>query len=320
MFDAYPISQEREWDGLPITEPGLYRNVPIERYHSDPGLFNGEFSISSTGLKAIARRPLEYWRTSHYNPFRKEPKSTDAFEFGKAAHMLILGEDGFSERYALQPDTYINSKGVESAWNYNSNVCRSWRDEMRMSGRSIITNSEIEAIREIANSLRQKTLVQEGILNGLIERSVFHKIGSIWVRVRPDVWPRYGGDFVDFKTAASVDDESLSKALYETGNYIQAGLTRWVVRELFGDDAFSSFTFAYAEKSEPFDVRFKQLDQEDLDLGELQARRAFDILEHCIQSGEWPGYDGHEDDVTWTRMSDFNRKRVRKQLGLPENG
>lgn len=316
MFDASPISQEREWDGLPITEPGLYRNVPIERYHSDPGLFNGEFSISSTGLKAIARRPLEYWRTSHYNPFRVEPKSTEAFEFGKAAHMLILGEEGFAERYALQPETYINSKGVKAAWNYNSTSCREWRDETVLSGRAVITTAQIDAIREIASSLQRKSLVQQGILGGLIERSAFIKIGGIWIRIRPDSWPQSGGDYVDLKTAASVEDDDLSKAIYETGNYIQAGLTRWVVRELFGNDAFSSFTFVFVEKTEPFDVRIKQLDEEDLELGELQARRAFSILEQCVATGEWPGYDGFSDDVTWGRMPEWARKRIRKQLEL----
>lgn len=306
--------EEREYTGGVITEPGLYRNVPIDRYHGDPSLFGGEWSISSTGLKAILHRPLEYWRTSVYNPFRVEPKSSAAFEFGKAAHMLILGEDGFAERYALQPETYINSKGVESAWNYNSTYCKDWRDEIRLSGRAIISKAEVDAIREIAKGLRGKSLVQQGILNGLIERSVFHKVGNIWIRVRPDVFPVSGGDFVDLKTAASVDDESISRFLFETGAYVQAGLTQWVIRELFGVDAFSSFTFIFVEKTEPFDVRIKQLSLNDLDLGELQARRAFSILERCIETNDWPGYDGFDDDVSWATLPEWARNRIRREL------
>ena len=228
--------------------------------------------------------------------------------------MLILGEDGFAERYALQPDTYIGTSGKEAKWNYSATFCKEWREEVELSGRSIITNGEIEAIKEIASSLKRKALVQQGILGGLIERSAFHKIGDIWLRIRPDVWPESGGDFVDLKTANSVDDDGLSKAIYETGNYIQAGLTRWIVRELFGNDAFSSFTFVFVEKTEPFDVRIKQLADEDLDLGEMQARRAFSILEQCVETGEWPGYDGFSDNVTWAQMPDWARKRIRKEL------
>lgn len=71
--------------------------------------------------------------------------------------------------------------------------------------------------------------------------------------------------------------------------------------------------------TEPFDVRIKQPDDENLEFGELQARRAFAILEQCVATGEWPGYDGFSDNVTWGRMPEWARKRIRKELEL-DNG
>lgn len=301
---------ERLWDGKPITANGVYAGVPIDTYHRDPALFGGSFSISSSGLRTLLRRPSEYWWASPYNPKAEEPEAKQALDFGKAAHMLLLGEHGFAEQYALRPEKYEDDKGVWKPWSGNSNACKEWLKKAADAGKTIITETEIGHIRHMAAALQGKEAVRLGILKGRIERSIFCKDKTIWLKARPDVVPNDSGDFVDLKTAASVDDESLSKAIYAHGYHVQAGFMRMIVREVLGADAFTSFTFVFVEKAPPYDVRVMQLKDSDIDLGERQARRGLEILRECLKRHEWPGFDGFHQDISYVEMPAWARTRI----------
>lgn len=311
------LASERVWDGKKITENGVYAGVDIEKYHHDTELFDG-FSISSTGLRTILKRPLEYWYSCPYNPNAEEPEATKALDFGKAAHMLLLGEDGFAERYVLRPAAYPDEKGNEKPWNANSNWCKAWLAAQAIDGKTVITETEISHIKRIAESLSRNEAVRLGILNGRIERSLFTNRDGIWLRNRPDVIPNASGDFVDLKTAASVDDDSISKAIYNHGYHIQAGFTRMVIRDVLGADAFTSFTFAFVEKAPPYDVRIVVLKDADIDLGERQAMLGLKILKECLKRNEWPGYDGHDQHISYVEMPAWGRSRIEDQIKLIE--
>lgn len=311
------LASERVWDGKQITESGVYAGVDIEKYHHDTELLDA-FSISSSSLRKVLIRPLEYWYSSPYNPNAEPQESNKALDFGKAAHMLLLGEDGFAERYVLRPETYEDDKGNWKPWSGNSNVCKAWLEAQAKIGRTVITDTEIGHIKRMAESLSHNEAVRLGILNGRIERSLFTKRDGIWLRNRPDVIPNASGDFVDLKTAASVDDDSISKAIYNHGYHIQAGFTRMVVRDVLGADAFTSFTFAFVEKSPPYDVRIVVLKDADIDLGERQALIGLRILKECLKRNEWPGYDGHDQHISYVEMPAWGRNRIEDQIKLIE--
>lgn len=307
------LAGERFWRGGKIVADGTYAGVPIDTYHRDTSLFDG-FSISSSGLRKLLGRPSEYWWTSPYNPNGEEPDSKPALELGKAAHMLLLGEKGFAERFSLRPATYPGDKGEEKAWNANSTWCKAWLAEQEKLGRAVITDTDIGHIRRIADALSGKEAVRLGILNGRVERSIFHRAGDVWLKARPDVIPSSSGDFVDLKTAASVDDEGLSRSIYTNGYHVQAGLLRWVVREVLGADAFTSFTFVFVEKAAPYDVRIMQLKDADIDRGEALARRGVDMLRECIKRGEFPGYDGFDQHVSFIEIPGWAKTRIDIEL------
>ncbi|MBX5238672.1 PD-(D/E)XK nuclease-like domain-containing protein [Rhizobium sp. NLR22b] len=307
------LTAEQKWNGNPIVRRGVYSCVPIDDYHGKTDLFDG-FSISSTGLRAVLRRPSEYWGFSPYNPTPFDRPEKDSLEFGKAAHMLLLGEEGFKERYSLRPATYPDDKGNDKPWSGQSNWCKAWLAEQAKSGRVVITETEIGHIRNIADALAKKEAIRLGILNGRIERSLFCKDGDIWLKARPDVVPNDSGDFVDLKTAAAVDDESVSKAIFNHGYHVQAGLLRMIVRNVLGPEAFSSFTFVFVEKAPPYDVRVMQLKDEDIDLGERQARVAIEIVKRCLSESRWPGYDGFDREVSYTEMPSWAKTRIKTQL------
>lgn len=307
--------KERVWDGLQINKSGVVADVPIEQYHKDTLLFDG-FSISSSGLRQLMNRPAAYWWTSAYNPNAAEQESKKELNFGKAAHMLLLGEDCFAERYSLRPEKYEDDKGVWKAWSGNSNSCKAWLEKTEAAGKMVITQTEIDHIHFMRDSLAGKWAIKQGIMNGRIERSIFFKDKDIWLKSRPDVIPNDSGDFVDLKTAASVDDESLSKAIFNNGYHVQAGLMRMIVREVLGADAFSSFTFVFVEKTAPYDVRVMQLKDADIDLGERQAMQGLKVLRECLKRKEWPGYDGFDQHVSYVEMPSWARTRIDTQLRM----
>ncbi|WP_025091474.1 PD-(D/E)XK nuclease-like domain-containing protein [Brucella intermedia] len=308
------LAKERRWDGKPITESGVYSMVPIETYHRDTSLFGGEWSISSTGLKSILRRPLEYWYASPFNPNAMELEGSKALDFGKAAHMLILGEEGFAERYVLRPEQYEDDKGNWKAWSGNAKVCREWMAKQAELGKAVITQTEIDHITRMADALSKNEIIRLGLLNGRIERSIFAKQGNIWLRNRPDNLPNDSGDVVDLKTAASVDDENLARTIFHCGYHVAAGLTRMVMREVLGPDAFTSFTFVFVEKTPPYDVRVVTLKEADIDLGEQQVRMGLKVLERCIKENTWPGFDGFDQHISWIEMPAWSRSRVEDQI------
>lgn len=307
------LRRDRVWDGKQIKLGGVYSGVPIDTYHGDTELFDS-FAISSSGLRAVLKRPSEYWGFSPYNPNPFEKPEKDSLEFGKAAHMLLLGEDGFKERYVLRPEKYPDEKGNEKPWSGNANWCKKWIADQKKAGRVVITDTEIGHIKHIANSLSSKEAIRLGILNGRIERSIFAKHGNIWIKTRPDVVPNDSGDYVDLKTAASVDDDSLSKAIYSHGYHVQAGLLRMIVREILGADAFSSFTFVFVEKTPPYDVRVMQLKDEDIDLGEQLARKAIATVKECLKRNDWPGYDGFHKAISYVEMPSWSKTRIKIEL------
>jgi hypothetical protein len=302
------LGGERVYAGGKITQQGVYRGVPIDDYHGNTELFDG-FSISSSGLRQVLRRPSEYWGFSPYNPNPFEQDEKKALEFGKAAHMLLLGEDGFKERYVLRPEE-IDGK----AWQGNRTVCKEWIVDQAKAGKVVISDTDIGHIKQIAAALAKKEPIRLGIMNGRIERSLFVKHNSIWLKSRPDVVPNASGDFVDLKTAASVDTESLSKSIFSNGYHVQAGLLRMIVRAVLGPDAFTSFTFVFVEKAPPYDVRVMQLKDEDIDLGEQLARRAIATVEDCLKRNQWPGYDGFEKEFSWVEMPSWAKTRIKNEL------
>lgn len=305
-------SQEILWSGEKIAVNGVYSNIPIERYHNDVELFDG-FSISSSGLRQVIRRPSEYWCYSHYNPKRFERDDNTALNFGQAAHMLLLGEKGFSSKYALRPDAIDGA-----AWQGNSKVCKEWTNNVKKCGRTVITKTEIEHIKRIADNLHNHPLVKQGILNGRIERSIVYRDGNIWIKSRPDIFANYSGDFVDLKTATDVSRQALEQTIFNHGYHVQAAVVRMAIREVMGKDIFHSFSFVFVEKTPPYDVRIMQLDPTDIDLGERQVRIAIDMVKKCLTEGEWPGYDGFNPSVEWIAMPSWAKTHIENDLTIEE--
>ena len=287
-----------------ISEPGVYA-LPIEVYHGQPTVGP---SISSSGLRTIwAQSPAHYFVDSAMNPKRAPQADRPAFALGRLAHKLLLeGSDGLADEFVTRPEQW-------SDW--RTKAAQEWRDGMIAAGKTVITEADLAAVTGMAESLARHPLVEHGILDGFVERSLIWKDAKtgVWLKSRPDVVPRASGLFSDLKTTASVSDSDLERSLADYGYHCQAALVGMASEAVLGRP-MDEFALVWVEKAPPHCVRVTVLTGEDLDRGRQQLRRAIDQFAECIATGEWPGPGGSRRDAEYLTLPPWAAKRIDERL------
>ncbi|WP_150523998.1 PD-(D/E)XK nuclease-like domain-containing protein [Roseibium sediminis] len=311
------MTQAIQWDGGTITEPGVYTGIPLELYHNKLDLLDAP-SVSKSSLKnlfpSLGGSPKAFWHQWAQNPNRIEPKTTTALNLGKAVHALLLGDEVFSDGFAVQPETYPDAKSGEvKSWNNNANYCKAWVQDQ--GGKVIVTNDQIEKIRRIAEDAAGHPLVQQGILNGSVERSLFIKDAAtgLWFKSRPDN-EALDGFWADLKTTSSMDERFIQRQLKDNGYFIQGAGVRMACREL--GLPFETFANVYVCTGDTPDTQVIELSEDDLDLGEALIRHGLDTIHTCRKSGIWPGarpYEGRP-----VRINDYAREVIEADLKTPQ--
>lgn len=312
--------KELVYIGGKITEPGIYSRVPMSRYHA-ADICDGP-SISSSGLRKIIKTSMKhFWATTALNPRRQEEDDDKKrhFVLGRAVHHLTLGEPFFTKLFIEQPAQYLGTdakkKEMWKAWNNSAQKCKDWNAEQRQHGRTWLTPDEINRVRGMMLALGREPLIQQGILNGAIERSMFwkDKETGIWIKVRPDSVPRDSDDAVDLKITRSTDwlDCQSVIGIGRGGyGYIQQGaLIAEGWEKVFGRE-LNSFTLAFIEHENPHDVRIVGLEKEDLKRGRDLNRRALNMLWRSLKNQEWPGRAGVQHDAQSLALSPRERERI----------
>ena len=280
-----------KWDGKQISRSGLYSNVPLEVYHSQK-ILDGP-SVSSTGLRRVLEvnggSPAHFYDQWSGNPDCAEPEDKPHFMLGRAAHFLFLEgatrSKAFSKSFAMRPDEFPD---------YRTKASREWRDEQIEHGKIPLTDEHRDAIIGMANRIAVDEHAVE-LLHGDIERSLFwrDKKTGLWLKARPDALPNDSGDFADLKTTTRTSFPLLMHSVGTCAYHQQAALIREGAATVLGL-GMTSFALVFVESKRPYCVRVVVLDPRDIDLGQRQNRRALDLIEKCILSGQWPGPgDGH---------------------------
>ena len=99
-----PFFPPRLPDAEPFPEPGIYFDMPEERYHAI-------HAASTSGLKNLSVSSMQYWWDSPLNP-EKEEDDAKHLQTGKLYHKRIVeGREAFEAAYAVQLDQ-SSIKGV----------------------------------------------------------------------------------------------------------------------------------------------------------------------------------------------------------------
>jgi hypothetical protein len=300
------------WDGQPISTPGWYSDIPIEKYHS-AGICTG-LAVSSSNLrKTWTHSPAHMNAEWCENPDREEKKPTRAMILGQAAHHLFLGEDKFDTKFVIQPAQYPATKtGELKKWHNGADYCKAWNE--KYANFAIIPADEVKALNGMAASLTVQPLVQTGLLRGFVETSgfFFDEESGLWIKVRPDVIPTDSGDFADLKTTSDATTVALMSTA-RTYAYFMQGALIWEACDAL-DTEFRSFNLLFVETGNPYCARTCPMDQEDLGVARQQNRWSLTRIRRAIDNKRFPGPD---DDVETTlRLGNDERERIKTRLKL----
>lgn len=321
--ETFPALKPIRWDGEPISKPGVYAGVPMEAYHG-ADLCAGP-SISSSGLRTIFNDcPMVYWVESPLNPNRIPPEEKDAFDLGRAAHHLLLGEEAFSRYFAIEPATYPDPKtGEAKKWNNNATFCIDWTEHVEEGeGRTILKGKQLDQIRGMAglmpwqkdledSGLANSAVVRAGALSGLVEHTIIAQDPEtgIWLKSRPDCIPLGSTEFNDFKTTTEVSYEALQRTIGDFRYDMQAVLASICLEQAAGFP-FSSFAFIFAMKKAPHAVEVVELKAEDLEEAAKDLRVAIRTFAHCLDTGRWPAPGGGRGDARFIERTPWNRQQA----------
>jgi hypothetical protein len=271
-------------------EAKVYKDMPEDVYHGDP-VPGGSLSASGAKLLLAPSCPAKYW---HDRCYGEPPKRT--FEFGTAAHQLILGTG---------PEIVL-----VDAPDWRKNAAREARDEARLTGKIPLLLSEFSQVQAMAAAIRRHPLAS-ALLNpecGDAEQSLFWTDDrtGIWRRARLD-WlprPRPGRRLIitDYKSCDKADEASARRGIANYRYYISAAQYIDGVRALGLDDD-PAFLFVFQEKTAPYLVNVVGLDDKAIAAGRERMQAACEIWRDCTETGVWPGYEAHaEDDITYISL------------------
>lgn len=245
-----------------ITSPGIHRDMPADTYHAQSGY------LSATRAKILLTEggPAKYrYRIDHGQP------PSPAFDFGHAAHKLVLGEG----------ETLVEIDAPD----WRTKAARDARDAAYAAGCVPLLGADMRRVEDMAAALSRHPLAVESLV-GEREVSLFHDLDGVPLRSRLDVMG--DGHTADYKSAADASPEGFTRAVWRYGYHLQAAWYRRMRGWLTGE--WLPFRFVAQEKTAPYLVSVWEVSADYLDLGEADMDAAIAIYRECIESGRWPGY------------------------------
>lgn len=251
--------------------PGFYDNIDEQAYHADRD------SLSVSGAKTLLRAPALFkWEQD--NPVFK-----DVFDFGSAAHALVLGIG--CELVVHEYDAAkVKSPKATSAWKVQ-------QAEVREAGGVLLLPDEHAAVTAMADKLSEHSLAMRLLSEGRPEVSAYALDDETGVLRRGRLDWLGPHVLTDYKTANNVDPRDLAGryGVIRKWRYdMQAAWYTDLARDL-GHPA-AAFAFVFQEKEAPYQVTVAYVDDSDLFDARAANRHALERFRDCTQSGIWPAY------------------------------
>ncbi|HEY9391019.1 MAG TPA: PD-(D/E)XK nuclease-like domain-containing protein [Mycobacteriales bacterium] len=262
-----------------ITQPGIYDGMPSDVYHADP-VPGGSLSSSGARLLLPPSCPALF---RHAQTAGRPPKA--AFDFGHAAHRLVLG---VGERIVRV-----------DAQDWRTKAAQQKRDQAYEDGAVPLLAHDYQQVQDMAAALRRDPIAS-ALFNpesGSPEQSLFWRDEhtAVWRRARLD-WLANRTDgrrliVADYKTTASADPAALSKSMHTYGYHQQGAWYLDAVTALGLTGGLEpAFVLIFQEKTPPYLVTVVQPDPVALRIARERNAVALDTYRRCVTTGHWPGY------------------------------
>lgn len=253
-----------------MREPGFYPDIREAEYHADKD------SLSVSGAKVLLRAPALFrWQQDH-------PVVSDTFDFGHAAHALVLG---------------VGMKIAVGAYSdFRTAEARQWRDKVREDGETPLLAKDYAIVQAMADALSEHTLAMKLLSEGQPEVSAFALDGPTGVmrRARFD-WLTAEG-VVDYKSTVNSDPAEFGRTAVNFGYAMQDAWYLDVAADLGHPAAY--FAFINQMREPPYLVSVCELDADARAWGRARNRAALERFRDCRESGYWPGWQADGEFTT----------------------
>lgn len=245
---------------------GFVHDLDEATYHADRN------SLSVSGAKVLLKSPALF-KHQQDNPVQR-----DVFDYGSAAHALVLGV-GMESIY------------VTPLEEFRTNVAKAEKEEARRVGLSVVTPSEWEQICAMADRLSEHTLAMRLLSEGEAEVSAYAVDEATGVMRRGRFDWLGTSVLTDYKTCASANPRDLAGRYGAVAKYGYDQQAAWytdLARDL-GHPA-AAFAFIFQEKAAPYQVTVAYIDDTDLADARAHNRAALERFRDCTAAGLWPAY------------------------------
>ncbi|MGY4902523.1 PD-(D/E)XK nuclease-like domain-containing protein [Streptomyces sp. 900116325] len=255
-------------------ELGIHPDLSNADYHAD------KTSLSSSGARKLL--PPSTPAAFRYEQDHPQP-ATKTFDYGNAAHKLVLGNG--PELALIEHDTWTTKAAKAKV------------TEARERGAIPLKQHEMDMVTAMAAAI-QKHPLAAALLDpayGAPEQSGFWLDGPTGIRrrVRFDWLPSaQSGRLVipDYKTAADASNRVMQKEIEKYGYNQQADWYEEAARALGlgGDDA--ELLLIVQEKKAPYLINVIGIEFGSRIIGGAKNRTAINTFAECTATGIWPGY------------------------------
>ena len=151
---------------------------------------------------------------------------------------------------------------------------------------------------EICNKVKEAFDNHSGVKT-LLSSEMKNEVSLVWTdektslecKCRPDILSIENGIVLDLKTTSkSVHPMVFQKYAVQEGYIHQAGFTKLACENLGIN--LNNYYIVAVETNPPYCVAVYQLDEDDIDWAKQELLEGLNILDSCMKSGDWFGYEG----------------------------
>lgn len=266
--DGIAVYHPQSFVNLTPVAPGLRSSDEMSdvEYHAHP-------SLSCSQARRLLACPAKY-----HHDLTAEERHADYFDLGSAAHKLVLG--------AGRPLRVID----HSDW--RTKDAKEQRAEAYADGEIPVLIATYRQVCDMADAVLDHPIAAAVLQSGRPEVSAFWTDETgVPLRCRFD-WLREVGRpiVVDLKTTTNASPSAFARSVASFGYHVQAAWYQYGAVAVLGLDEPPPFVFIAQETEPPYLVGVYELDDEALEVGRRQMRRAIDLYWRCVEADDWPGY------------------------------
>lgn len=255
------------WNPAVCPEPGIYRGVLAEAYHSWR-------AVSPSSAKPALKSALNYLES-----LRTTREETDAMRLGTLCHAAVMEPDTMLRRFAC--------------WDEGTRRGKSWDAFcLANAGKTIVTAAQVD----IASKVRDRANKHPAI------RAIMRTVTDIEVSVRWDYSCRKSDHLVlckgrpdmlcpgripDIKTTNDLDDQRRTYRIKDFGHDVSMAAYRYGLHE--HEAEFREPVLIWIETNPPYDAMVCPLDEEWIKRGQAYWLDAIETIAVAEATNEYPG-------------------------------